>query len=121
MNIILGKEAIEGLDERYVVLALDRLRIQGGNQPITAYCLVETVPINEMLELEHYKILHAKLMENYTKKNWNFCIQAIEHLIGKWNGDLDSFYHDLARRINKYQQQDPGETWDGTLETGNTP
>lgn len=121
MNIILGKESIEGLDERYIVLPLDKLRVQGSNMPITAYCLVETVPLNEMLELEQFKILHEKLMDNYAKKNWNFCLQAIEHLMGKWNCDLDSFYQELMHRINKYQQQDPGETWDGTLETNNTP
>lgn len=117
MNIILGEHAVENLRQRYIVLELDKFKIKGQSAAVPAYCVIETLPLNEMLEIEQYQSLHDKLIENYAKKNWTFCNQAIGHLKGRWNGALDSFYENLSGRINKYLEQDPGENWDGVLET----
>jgi hypothetical protein len=69
----------------------------------------------EMATLENLKNLHANLVSNYKKKDWNFCEQAIEQLIGKWNGEMDSFYAELSARIQTFKQTDPGDDWDGVI------
>ena len=115
MNIIFGEDQVGDLREKYTVLELDTIRIGHGGVTDKAYCLIETVPLNEMLTLERFKKLHYELMENYRKQNWSFCTQALEHLMGAWGGEVDSFYVDLQNRINQYQEAPPGKDWDATV------
>ena len=116
MNIIIDPEQIAQYREKYTVLELDTIRIVSKNQLVTAYCVVETIPIVE-LPLTASKIdLHNNLLINYRKRDWNYCHQALEHLIGSWNKELDSFYEDIRSRINRYMENDPGEAWDGIVE-----
>ena len=111
MNIILGQEQAQALTGKYTVLRLDRLAVPGRDQPIDSYCVLDNIPLHEMVQLDMWTDLHENLLENYAQRNWNYCEQAIEHLRGKWNGQLDSFYDILQQRVNTYRQNDPGPDW----------
>lgn len=116
MNIIIDPDQIDRYRENYTVLELDTIRIVPMNKLVTAYCVVDTIPIVE-LPLTQSKInLHANLLINYRKRDWNYCHQALDHLIGSWNKELDSFYEDIRSRINAYMKNDPGDHWDGVIE-----
>ena len=115
MNIIFDKFHLDELQSKYTVLELDTFHIESTDQQRTAYCVVENVPILEMAQIESFRNLHANLMDNYRKKDWNYCEQAIEHLMGKWGGELDSFYTDLMKRIADYKENSPGEDWDSVI------
>jgi hypothetical protein len=97
MNIIFKENSAE-ISKKYTVLDLDTFSIPDGSAH-TVCCVVENTPITELAELEDLKELHANLIENYGKQNWNSCEQAIEHLVGKWGGEVDSFYKELQQRI----------------------
>jgi hypothetical protein len=114
MNIIFGKERAEPLMESFTVLELDTIRL--GNDDIVAYCVVDNIPITDMPRLESMKSLHANLLIEYRKKNWNYCVQALEHLMNFWNHELDSFYQNLLGRIREYMENDPGQEWTGIVE-----
>jgi hypothetical protein len=115
MNIIFGRDNAFAISEGHTVLELDTIQIFPGGPELTAFCVVETVPILDMPKLESMKKLHSNLLIEYRKKNWNFCNQALEHLVGFWNHELDSYYDNLQSRINQYTAQDPGPDWDGTV------
>ena len=116
MNIIIDPDQIDRYRENYTVLELDTIRIVPLNKLVTAYCVVDTIPIVE-LPLTQSKInLHANLLINYRKRDWNYCHQALDHLIGSWNKELDSFNEDIRSRINAYMKNDPGDHWDGVIE-----
>jgi len=116
VNIIIDPDQIDRYRENYTVLELDTIRIVPLNKLVTAYCVVDTIPIVE-LPLTQSKInLHANLLINYRKRDWNYCHQALDHLIGSWNKELDSFYEDIRSRINAYMKNDPGDHWDGVIE-----
>jgi hypothetical protein len=116
VNIIIDPDQIDRYRENYTVLELDTIRIVPMNKLVTAYCVVDTIPIVE-LPLTQSKInLHANLLINYRKRDWNYCHQALDHLIGSWNKELDSFYEDIRSRINAYMKNDPGDHWDGVIE-----
>ena len=115
MNIILGRENIEQAQEKYTVLELDTLIINGASDPVTAYCLIEQVPIDQIAGIDQYRDLHNNLMKNYRLQNWKFCEDAIEHLRGRWGGELDSFYTELDRRVADLKQQNLDPSWDGTV------
>jgi hypothetical protein len=113
MYIILGDEAAKNISSKYLVLELDRLRYHVNEEPITAYCVVDSehVSLFDFNEMGDMVELHKKLIENYRKRNWDFCEHAIEHLQGKFKGELDSFYENLYERVKQYQSQEPAEDW----------
>lgn len=116
MHIIFGHQTAAVAADKYTVLELDRMRLEPLGAVLDTYCVIETVPLHELAQIENYRNLHAKLMENYRRKDWNFCQQALEHLHGRWDGAVDSFYDEISLRIAKYQLQDPGEHWYGVYE-----
>ena len=114
MNIIFGNNEIEKLRDKYIVLELDTVTIK-SSKPITAYCVIENLPIDEMPRVDNFKKIHAELMENYRNRNWDFCIQAIEQLMGYWGKQIDSFYTVLLTRVAEYKQNEPDENWTGVI------
>jgi len=109
MNIIFKENSAE-IREKYTVLDLDTFSLPDGSIH-TACCVVENIPIMELWQTASLTELHSTLIENYAKKNWSYCEQALEHLMGKWGGELDSFYADLQTRINHFKTQDLDDSW----------
>jgi hypothetical protein len=75
--------------------------------------VIEKIPLADFDKLEAYKKVHADLVENYRRREWTYCEHAIEGLMGKWNGELDSFYSDLLLRVKSHQQTPPAADWTG--------
>ena len=116
MNIIFGIESVIPFEERYTVLELDTFVLRPTDEVVTAYCLVETIPLEEMPAIESLKEQHQNLMAEYRKRNWRYCEDAIAHLTGKWGGELNSFYTELYQRIQNLKQEDLSDTWTGHLD-----
>lgn len=116
MNIILGQENAESIQDMYVVLELDTMRFANADQPVTAYCLIEKLSLEEMMQIERFRDLHQNLMKNYFLRNWQYCENALEHLRGKWNGELDSFYDTLSNRLSLLKNQTLDDDWDGFID-----
>ena len=113
MNIIFG-DSIKDIPDSYTVLELDTFKTPNGARSV-AYCVVEKIPLAEFSKLDAYQKVHADLIENYRRCEWTYCEHAIEGLMGKWNGELDSFYVDLLQRVLNYKQTPPAEDWDFAL------
>lgn len=114
MHIIFG-DAIKHIPNSYTVLELDTIRIEPDNQEFKTYCVIEKIPLAEFPVAEINQKVHADLIGHYKQQDWQFCEDAISVLYGKWDGEIDSFYDDLSRRINQYKQTAPDSSWDGTL------
>lgn len=109
MHIIFKNQAAI-IEQKYTVLDLDTFRLPDGSLH-TACCVVENMPIQELSQAQSMKDLHANLILEYGKRNWNYCEQAIDQLLGKWGGELDTFYTDLKQRIEMLQDKDLDDTW----------
>lgn len=116
MHIILGDDELEQLEEKYTLLEVDQIRFHADEEPVQAYCVLENIPVDEIPKLDEFTYLHKKLMENYNKQDWNFCEQALEHLQGRWGGQVDTFYAEISTRIAKYKENDPGADWDPAIQ-----
>lgn len=114
MHIIFG-DSVKQLPDSYTILELDTFRVQSTNDLITAYCVIDTIPLSDFPLAEAHKKIHADLISAYKNQHWNYCEQAIEGLMGKWNGDVDTFYSDLLQRIVNYKETPPEPDWDGVL------
>ena len=113
MKIILAtQEDIKPVQERYLVLELDTFRIKGTEIP--SWCIIDAgdIGLSEMTELAHFKEQHENLIRNYKKGDLNFVEQMLEHLKGKFGGNVDSFYTELYART----QQTKTDPWDPVIE-----
>jgi len=116
MHIILGDDGFDQLADKYTLLELDQIRFHADEEPVQAYCVLENIPVDEVPKLEEFTHLHKKLMENYNKQDWNFCEQALEHLQGRWGGQMNTFYTEISSRIAKYKENSPGADWDPAIQ-----
>jgi hypothetical protein len=114
MNIVIGEENIAEVKDRMTVLELDSFKVYG--QTIKSYCILGEVNLQDLLQLESLTALHANLIKNYRLKNWNYCEQAIEHLLGRWNGEVDTFYETFLSRIKDLKTQSLDDSWDGSVQ-----
>lgn len=116
MHIILQTEITNEIKQKYILLELDSFRFTADSEPVTAYCLVEQLDLNDMLVMQQYLDLHDNLMSHYRQQHWHYVEQAIEHLMGRWNNQLDSFYQDLLARVNHLRDQTLSKSWDGMID-----
>jgi hypothetical protein len=115
MNILFGEEQAKAIADKYPVLELDLIQIGEKGPVVTAYCAVENIPLEEVVNLVDTQAQHQTLIKSYRSQQWNKCLQLIEQLTGCWGGELDSFYATLKSRIDQYVQQDPGPDWTGVV------
>lgn len=114
MNIIFG-DSVNTIPDHYIVLELDTFRRKGEAQEITAYCLVEKPALDELINIQAYKKIHADVVKHFKQQQWDYCEQALQGLIGKWSGELDTFYSDLLDRVQKNKQNGVPDDWDAVL------
>jgi len=113
MHIIFG-EAIKEIPDSFTILELDTFKLD-SDKVVTAYCVVEKIPLAEFALIEAHMELHKNLINYYREKQWNYCEQAISELTGKWNGELDSFYIDLLKRISELKNLTLDQSWQGFI------
>lgn len=114
MNIIFGQQNVNEIDDRYILLELDTVKVRESSMP--TYCLIEKLGLEDVFALDNHRALHANMVKNYRLQNWDFCEQAIEHLKGKWNGELDSFYLKIIDRITEFRKHPLPDNWDGSYQ-----
>lgn len=95
----MGREIADQLKERFTVLELETFT--EDDQEVTAFCVIpaDKIPLGEMALLNQWTELHANLIKEYYNHNYQYCQDAIEHLLGKFSGELDSFYEEILNRI----------------------
>jgi hypothetical protein len=118
MHIILGEQNVQEVEDKYVVLELDTFHTVSQGEPVSAFCLIENIPIQELPQVDQYRDLHRQLIKNYRAANWKFCEDAIEHLQGRWNGEVDSFYEMLSARIQQQKTDPISQNWDPVIRIG---
>jgi len=116
MNIIFGTEQAKKLREKFTVLELDTFSFGINGPEITAYCVVEGIPLDKLPLIESWQQLHQALMQNYQQRNWHYCNTLIDQLTGAWNLEMDSFYNEIGNRITRLIDENPGEEWTPIIE-----
>jgi len=99
MQLIFGKDNAEQLRGRYTVLDLEEIEKDGVTLEI--YCVIpaEKIGIPDLPQIESWIKLHNDFLHGYHTKQYNYCRQALEHLMGKFGGEVDSFYSIILERI----------------------
>ena len=105
MNIIFGRENAEKLREKYTVLDLEKLVVE--DKEVEVFCLIpaDKISIGDLPQLEQWIQLHNDFLHGYHTQQWNYSRQCIEHLTGKFGGEVDSFYEEILKRIDSVEAQ----------------
>ena len=100
MYIIIGEQRASILKDTHTVLSLEKIVHEGMED--RAYCIVprEVVNLLEVPQLKQHVDLHEQFVIEYEKNNYEYCRDAVQHLYGKFGGELNSFYDEILKRIS---------------------
>ena len=106
MEIIFGRENATKLREKYTVLDLETVEKDGAS--IEVFCLIpaDKIGLGDLPTLDQWTTLHAEFIKGYQTQQYNYCRQCIDHLMGKFGGEVDTFYEEILRRINDVDPQE---------------
>jgi hypothetical protein len=97
MQIVWDSKAVEQLRKSQTVLELETFQVE--DQKITAYCVVPAEKLlDDMPQLDNNIKLHEGFVQATKEKNYKLCEDIAEHLMGKFGGELDSFYTEILSR-----------------------
>lgn len=100
MQLIFGKDNADQLRDRYTILELETL--PAGDKQLEVYCVIpaEKIALTEITTIEHSTKLHNEFVTALKADNRKLCEDLSVHLIGRFGGELDSFYEEILRRFN---------------------
>ena len=99
MQIIWNREAAESLRTNQTVLELETFSVE--DQTITAYCVVPAERVfTDIARLDNIKELHQAFISAFNQKNYQLCQDIVPELVGRFGGELDSFYEEILKKIN---------------------
>ncbi len=100
MQLIFGRENADVLRSRYTVLELETLTV--NDKTLDVFCVVpaEKIAIGEITTIENTTKLHNDFVQAIKDQDYNLCKNLYIHLVGKFGGELDSFYEEIIKRID---------------------
>jgi len=100
MNII-WETPTDEMHERYLILELEPHNIEGEMKD--TWCVIEAdkISMGELTMIEHWKKLHNDFVQANRNKDAKLCTDLKEHLIGKFAGEMDTFYEEICKRHNQ--------------------
>jgi hypothetical protein len=105
MQIIFGRENAERLRERYTVLDLETVEKEGTSLEVFVLIPGDKIGLADLPQLDSWVKLHNDFLNGYKTKQYDYCRQCIEHLMGKFGGEVDSFYSIILERIEAEEAQ----------------
>ena len=98
MQIVWDPAAAEQLKRSHTLLELETIDINGT--PTVAYCVLPAEKIvMEMANLENHKTLHQLFVDSFNSQNNQLCRELLPVLRGKFGGELDTFYDEIAKKL----------------------
>jgi len=98
MQIIWDQKAADELKNNQTILELETFDVEGKS--ITAYCIVPAEKLlPNIMQLEAHKELHEMFVRALKDKNYVVCQDLSKILMGKFGGELDTFYEEILSRF----------------------
>lgn len=99
MHIVLTQAVADELRKRYTVLELDSMPHPDG--PVPSFCVLPVEQIvMEMSSLDANVALHEQLVQAIKNNQISQALDLCSQLMGRFGGELDSFYTVIVDRIN---------------------
>ena len=100
MQIVWDQQAVKRLQDTHTLLELETFDV--GGSTVKTYCVVPAEKIVfDLASIDRYKELHQGFIQALNNNADKLCEDIAEHLMGKFGGELDSFYQEILTRIKK--------------------
>mgnify|MGYP003352943437 CR=1 FL=1 len=101
MQLIFDRNIAEQLKQRYTVLELETIEKDGVK--VDVFCVVpaEKIALTEITTIDHTTKLHNEFVSAIKRNDQKLCRDLYVHLIGKFGGELDSFYEEIIKRFDQ--------------------
>ena len=98
MQIVWNKEVIEKMRGTQTLLELETFQVNG--EPLTTYCVIPAEKLfAELSNLDHLTDLHNEFLKAFADKNLTLCESISTQLMGRFGGELDTFYEEILKRL----------------------
>lgn len=104
MQLIFDKEHAAQLREKYTVLDLETVTKDGVTLDVFCVIPADKINLGELTQLDHTIKLHNHFIQAFKEGNYKVCRDLEEHLIGKFGGEVDTFYQEIIQRILNLEQ-----------------
>ena len=108
VGILLGEKTIEGIEDLFNFVELDKIAVKGKKEGIKIYTI-----LNDSGLATHggSTKAHRIYIEHYKNRRWDAAIEK-----GRFNKtkypELKEYYSMMENRIKNLKEDDPGPTWD---------
>lgn len=99
MQLIFDRSIAEDLQKNHTVLELETVTKDGVTLDVFCLIPVEKIALTEMAQLQHNTKLHTEFIKAYKNSDHQLCNGLYPHLIGKFGGEVDTFYYEIVQRI----------------------
>jgi phosphate uptake regulator len=98
MQIVWDKEVIEKMRSSQTIVELETFQI--GGKPVTTYCVIPAEKLlSELNNLDALTDLHKEFLKAFADHNVTLCESISTQLIGRFGGELDTFYQEIIKRL----------------------
>jgi hypothetical protein len=102
MQIIWSQEAADRLSSSQTVLELETFAVH--DDIVKTFCVVPAEKvINEITILSANVELHKEFIQALTERNYSKMLPLAKMLLGRFGGELDSFYEEMIERAKLNQ------------------
>lgn len=101
MDLIFGRDNAEKLRERYTIMELETIEKDGVSLDVFCVIPAEKIALGEIAGIEHTTKLHNDFVDAIKRKDAKLINGLSVHLMGKFGGELDSFYEEIVKRFNQ--------------------
>ena len=115
VNIVLGQSTYEAVQE-FACLELDRIQVKGKTVPVDIFCVLGDEKRAQSSKFKILKALGTQMISAYRSQEWKLAsTKIIELQEADENKELEVLCELYRKRIEYYQENPPGEGWDGAF------
>jgi len=116
VQIVLGPKTAEAVRDHYFVLELDCLAVKGKKEGVNIFTVLDADP-GVMPEYLSAREHHDLALQCYRQQKWHTAEKYFTELRTEFDGRMAAYYDMMLERIAEYQQNPPGDNWDGVFRT----
>lgn len=100
MQIVWDQDVIEKMRATHTLMELETFDFKGS--PIVTYCVIPAEKlIRDLANLPALTDLHNQFLKAFKENNVEQCKHISSQLYGKFDGELDTFYDEIIKRLSK--------------------
>lgn len=113
--IVIGDETKKRAPD-YAALELDLIKVKGKTEAVRIWTLVGRPAMTQEPWFKELEAEHKAMLEAYRSQNWAEARRRLDTCL-KLQADLhiDAFYELYRERLDEFEQNPPGENWDGVF------